>query len=72
MTLCDIRLAPAARPEDNRHELRHRQLSLTGKTALVIGGSSGIGRDIALGFRQAGAKVLIAARSRDKLDRVCG
>ncbi len=44
--------------------------ALTGKTALVIGGSSGIGRDIALGFRQAGAKVLIAARSRDKLDRV--
>ena len=46
--------------------------SLTGKTALVIGGSSGIGRDIALGFRQAGAKVLIAGRRQDKLDRVIG
>jgi NAD(P)-dependent dehydrogenase (short-subunit alcohol dehydrogenase family) len=44
--------------------------ALTGKTALVIGGSSGIGREIALGFRQAGAKVLIAGRNRDKLDRV--
>jgi NAD(P)-dependent dehydrogenase (short-subunit alcohol dehydrogenase family) len=44
--------------------------ALTGKTALVIGGSGGIGREIALGYAQAGAKVLIAARGRDKLDRV--
>jgi NAD(P)-dependent dehydrogenase (short-subunit alcohol dehydrogenase family) len=44
--------------------------SLAGKTALVIGGSSGIGREIALGFKKAGAKVLIAARRQDKLDAV--
>jgi len=44
--------------------------SLAGRTALVIGGSSGIGREIALGYRAAGATVLIAGRRRDALDAV--
>jgi len=43
---------------------------LEGKTALIIGGSSGIGREIALGYREAGATVLIAGRSQEKLDAV--
>jgi gluconate 5-dehydrogenase len=43
---------------------------LNGKTALVIGGSSGIGREIALAYRDAGATVLIAGRSQQKLDTV--
>lgn len=51
-------------------DIGNGNFSLAGKTALVIGGSSGIGRDIALGFAEAGAKVLIAARRRDKLDAV--
>ncbi len=46
------------------------EFSLSGKTALVIGGSSGIGREIALGYSAAGARVLIAGRDRAKLDRV--
>lgn len=41
--------------------------ALDGRVALVIGGSGGIGREIALGFRSAGAKVLIAGRDREKL-----
>ena len=36
--------------------------SLTGKTAVVTGGSSGIGRAIARRFREAGARVLVADR----------
>ncbi|WP_439514867.1 SDR family NAD(P)-dependent oxidoreductase [Oceanibaculum nanhaiense] len=44
------------------------EFALTGRRALVIGGSSGIGREIALGLRSAGASVLIAARGREKLD----
>jgi NAD(P)-dependent dehydrogenase (short-subunit alcohol dehydrogenase family) len=48
------------------------KFALTGRTALVLGGSSGIGREIALGFQAAGAKVLVAARTRDKLDRMAG
>lgn len=44
--------------------------ALTGRTALVIGGSSGIGRALALGFRKAGATVLVVGRNRDKLEAV--
>jgi NAD(P)-dependent dehydrogenase (short-subunit alcohol dehydrogenase family) len=44
--------------------------SMGGATAMVIGGSSGIGRAIALGMRAAGARVLIAARGRERLDAV--
>ena len=40
------------------------QFALTGRTALVIGGTSGIGREIALGYRAAGAKVLVAETLR--------
>ncbi|NNM72837.1 SDR family NAD(P)-dependent oxidoreductase [Enterovirga aerilata] len=43
-------------------------LSLAGMTALVIGGSSGIGEAAAHGFAQAGARVAIAARRPDKLE----
>ncbi len=44
--------------------------NLGGKTVLVIGGSSGIGRELALGFKQAGALVLVAGRDQSKLDKV--
>lgn len=44
--------------------------SLNGKTALVIGGSSGIGREVALAYRDVGATVLVAGRSQEKLDKV--
>jgi NAD(P)-dependent dehydrogenase (short-subunit alcohol dehydrogenase family) len=46
------------------------QFSLAGRTALVIGGTSGIGREIALGYRAAGAKVLVAGRNEEKLKAV--
>lgn len=41
---------------------------LKGKTALVIGGSSGIGNAIAHGLQAAGARVAIAARTPGKLE----
>jgi NAD(P)-dependent dehydrogenase (short-subunit alcohol dehydrogenase family) len=46
------------------------RFSLTGSKALVIGGSSGIGRELALGFKGAGATVLVVGRNLAKLDRV--
>lgn len=39
-----------------------------GKTVLITGGSEGIGREVANNCAQAGAKVLIAARTQSKLD----
>ncbi len=41
---------------------------LSGKRALVVGASSGIGRAIALAMCAAGARVAFAARRRDRLD----
>lgn len=40
--------------------------SLKGRTALVTGGSRGIGRMIAQGFLEAGAKVIICSRKEDE------
>ena len=43
-------------------------LNLDGRTALVIGGTSGIGREIALGFQGARARVVVASRDAAKVD----
>ena len=40
----------------------YKQLELNGKTAIVVGGTSGIGRAIALGLAEAGADVIPTGR----------
>jgi 3-oxoacyl-[acyl-carrier protein] reductase len=42
----------------------------TGRRVLITGGSSGIGRAVVLGFAQAGARVVAAGRSEERLAEV--
>ncbi|MFC8800397.1 SDR family NAD(P)-dependent oxidoreductase [Promicromonospora sp. NPDC057138] len=46
--------------------------SLEGRTAVVTGGSSGIGRGIAEALAQAGARTVLLARGAERLDEVAG
>jgi NAD(P)-dependent dehydrogenase (short-subunit alcohol dehydrogenase family) len=45
---------------------------LTGRTAVVVGGTSGIGRVLALGLADAGADVVVTARRDALVDEVAG
>ncbi len=44
--------------------------SLAGRVALVTGGNGGIGRSIALGFKEQGATVIVTGRNPDKNARM--
>jgi 3-oxoacyl-[acyl-carrier protein] reductase len=46
--------------------------SLKNKVAVVTGASQGIGRETALALTEAGAKVVVAARSEEKLTALAG
>jgi len=52
-------------PLDNTHH----PVTVAGKTAAVIGGTSGIGRAIALRFAEEGADVVATSRTPEKVER---
>jgi NAD(P)-dependent dehydrogenase (short-subunit alcohol dehydrogenase family) len=48
------------------------EISLSGRTAIITGGSKGLGRAIAAEFVASGADVMICARGREVLDETVG
>jgi NAD(P)-dependent dehydrogenase (short-subunit alcohol dehydrogenase family) len=50
--------------------MTHHLFSLSGRTALVTGASSGIGAHLAAALAKAGARVAVAARRQQQLDQV--
>jgi NAD(P)-dependent dehydrogenase (short-subunit alcohol dehydrogenase family) len=52
--------------------MTYSPLELTGKVAVVIGGTSGIGRAIAHGLAQAGADVVPTSRRNEQVEAVAG
>jgi NAD(P)-dependent dehydrogenase (short-subunit alcohol dehydrogenase family) len=46
------------------------RFALTGRVAIVTGAGKGIGRSIALGLGEAGAKVMVAARTASEIEAV--
>jgi NAD(P)-dependent dehydrogenase (short-subunit alcohol dehydrogenase family) len=50
----------------------YKPLDLTGKVAVVVGGSSGIGKTLALGLAQAGADVVASARRMELVQTLAG
>lgn len=50
-------------------EYTHSPVTVAGKTAVVVGATSGIGRAIALGFAEDGADVVATSRSPDRVER---
>src|SRR4030043_1336132 len=51
-------------------EMALGKFSLKGKSGIVTGGGSGIGKAIAKGVVQAGAEIVIAGRNRERLEKV--
>ena len=48
--------------------MTYSKLELNGKVAVVVGGTSGIGRAIALGFAEAGADVVPTSRRAEQVE----
>jgi len=63
-----LRDAAAAAANSTSNSTVATAFSLDGRTAVVTGAASGIGRQTAITFAQAGAKVVIADRSADGLE----
>jgi NAD(P)-dependent dehydrogenase (short-subunit alcohol dehydrogenase family) len=64
--------APAVKlsPQEDSRRMAYRGLDLTDKTAVVVGGTSGIGRAIALGLAHAGADVIATGRRLEQVKAI--
>lgn len=50
--------------------MAYEKLSLNGRVAVIVGGTTGIGRALALGFAEAGATVVATSRKADQVEAV--
>ncbi|TCL10309.1 gluconate 5-dehydrogenase [Shimia isoporae] len=55
----------------SEHATLAKQYGLSGQTALVTGGGTGLGKSIATSLAQSGAKVVIVGRREDVLHAAC-
>jgi NAD(P)-dependent dehydrogenase (short-subunit alcohol dehydrogenase family) len=60
-------MLPEGHSIDREGTMSHKLFDLTGRVALVTGGSKGLGKAMARGFAEAGADVIIASRHEDEL-----
>jgi NAD(P)-dependent dehydrogenase (short-subunit alcohol dehydrogenase family) len=49
--------------------MSYKPLDLTGRVAVVVGGTSGLGRGVTLGLAQAGADVVPTSRRREEVEK---
>src|ERR1017187_5105497 len=57
---------------ERKYSMGHSLFDLSGKTAVVVGGTSGIGLAMAVGLAEAGADVVASSRRQEQVDEAAG
>jgi carbohydrate kinase (thermoresistant glucokinase family) len=63
-----LEIAHQFAPQRGSNPMGHPLFDLTGKTAVVVGGTSGIGLAMAVGLAEAGADVVASSRRKEQVD----